>query len=40
VIVGAVLHRPSYGMRFAIEPKPNEPLGDLLLSSIRQALPS
>jgi xylose isomerase len=28
----------SYGMRFAIEPKPNEPRGDILLPSIGHAL--
>ena len=28
----------GYGMRFAIEPKPNEPRGDILLPSIGHAL--
>jgi len=28
----------AYGLRFAIEPKPNEPRGDILLPSIGHAL--
>src|SRR5256714_11052850 len=28
----------GYGMRFAIEPKPNEPLGDILLPTVGHAL--
>jgi xylose isomerase len=36
-LAGYVIER-GYGMRFAIEPKPNEPRGDILLPSIGHAL--
>ena len=35
---GAVCDRPRYGIRFALEPKPNEPRGDILLPTIGHAV--
>jgi xylose isomerase len=37
-ILGAYSEEQGYGLRFAIEPKPNEPRGDILLPSIGHAL--
>ena len=36
-LAGYVVDR-GYPMRFALEPKPNEPQGDILLPSIAHAL--
>ena len=35
---GRLRHRPGYDLRFAIEPKPNEPRGDILLPTVGHAI--
>ena len=37
-VLGAYSEEQGYGIRFAIEPKPNEPRGDILLPTIGHAL--
>ena len=37
-VLGDFVHERGYDMRFAIEPKPNEPRGDILLPTIGHAL--
>ncbi|MDF1605573.1 xylose isomerase [Nocardioides sp. YIM 152315] len=37
-VLGAYSEEQGYGLRFAIEPKPNEPRGDILLPTIGHAL--
>ena len=37
-ILGAYSEEQGYGLRFAIEPKPNEPRGDILLPTVGHAL--
>ncbi|WP_018656773.1 xylose isomerase [Actinomadura flavalba] len=37
-VLGAYVTDQGYGLRFAIEPKPNEPRGDLLLPTVGHAL--
>ena len=37
-VLGAYSEEQGYGLRFAIEPKPNEPRGDILLPTVGHAL--
>jgi xylose isomerase len=37
-VLGQYVHEQGYGIRFAIEPKPNEPRGDILLPTVGHAL--
>ncbi|MFD3324572.1 xylose isomerase [Streptomyces sp. NPDC058701] len=37
-LLGEYVHGQGYGLRFAIEPKPNEPRGDILLPTVGHAL--
>ncbi|MCD0483585.1 xylose isomerase [Streptacidiphilus sp. ASG 303] len=37
-LLGEYVHRQGYDLRFAIEPKPNEPRGDILLPTVGHAL--
>jgi xylose isomerase len=37
-VLGDYVHEQGYGLRFAIEPKPNEPRGDIFLPTVGHAL--